>query len=1164
MPLALVVYGLLDRLAAVDNLADAITTLVLLVSGLVIYRIFRERYLFLWISAWTSYLLYRLLLNKAHHLGYSPGSVALTYIAFLISSALFAAAVFDYLGRRRWFLVVGFATTLAIWIAVVRAFYYPDSEALETAVQILYRVGTFAAAFQIFAYSRGRRQLSPWLMSIMLLLVHIDFNIAHAHAHDGLDTLIETVLGLSMLVLLLDESHSRNRRLQVVHRITNVTGGAEDEHAVMMAALVELKRFMHAKAAWFRLLTGDTLAMQAQVGLSRKFPAVVADGSLYRSLPRHILQQEMPTVLDRSNGDEIIRTILNGENLDHMLVIPLRGKTAVIGLLAIGVEHRQSYKPDELLFLASLTMQLGIAIENNQLISKILRSQKEWANTFDALPDPILVHDDKYSIVRVNRALLNRIGGSSESLVNRPCEAALPHFGSSWKNCPYCGGEPSEFRDTPDACFGGYSIVSTSSYTADETGPGGTVHIIRDTTARRAAEERYRTLFEQVQEGVFVSTPDGRVVDCNDVFVQLLGYDSRDDLLARDIAQTFYTNPADRDIFLQRMAKDGMVRNFEVSLRRRDGTIVTVLENSYATRTASGNIIRYHGVLLDITEKKRAEDEVRRRNRELEALNTVAVLASQSFDLDEIVNLVLRNLVDLFRADTAAIMLLEPETRRLRRCAAYGHKSELGVSLEFRIPDDLWDRIMNFHIEIMTDRDLVELPPELSNFVRAERLRSWIWVVMWSGEKMIGVLGVSSRKEGIFSDRDAGLLIALGRQLANSIEKVKLYEETSKAYDHLRSTQEQLLQSEKMSAVGQLISGVAHELNNPLTAILGYAQLLESEELSEHAKEYVSKLYKQTQRTQRVVQNLLSFARQRKPSRLPVDLRRILEDTLALRDYDLNLHNIAIDRTFALEIPAVVADAHQLEQVFLNIINNAVDAILEQSRVGRLQVEISALNAQLVVRVHDSGPGIKEVNRIFDPFYTTKAVGKGTGLGLSICYGIVKEHGGDIRAFNHPDGGAVVEVLLPTAGTDVALPAAPVEGSGRSVPLQGRVLLVDDEEVVLDFEREVLTGAGAEVVCLRSAEEAIAELQVQPFDAILLDSSMPGALTGADLFRWIETHRPELKSRIIMTFSSVDDAEMRSTVEEQGIPHIAKPFEVSDLIAITARVIQAWKSAATV
>jgi len=357
-----------------------------------------------------------------------------------------------------------------------------------------------------------------------------------------------------------------------------------------------------------------------------------------------------------------------------------------------------------------------------------------------------------------------------------------------------------------------------------------------------------------------------------------------------------------------------------------------------------------------------------------------------------------------------------------------------------------------------------------------------------------------------------------------------------------------------MSAVGQLISGVAHELNNPLTAILGYAQLLEGEQLTDHQKEFVGKMYKQAQRTHRVVQNLLSFARQRKPAKMPVDLRRIVDDTIALREYDLNLHNVVIQRHYDETLPAVVADPHQLEQVFLNITNNAVDAMLEHSKGGRLNVTVTQHGGTIMLESHDSGPGIKEVNRIFDPFYTTKGVGKGTGLGLSICYGIIKEHGGDIRAYNHPAGGAVVQIVLPVAATAMDAPKQE-QPRGRAVPLQGRVLLVDDEEAVLEFEREVLMGAGAEVVCLNSGEAAIDRLGKEQFDAILVDSSMPGALNGIDVYKWLEEHKPESKASVIVVFSSLADSDLRQYVDANSIRHIVKPFEVSDLIAITGRVI---------
>src|SRR5881275_1152005 len=197
--------------------------------------------------------------------------------------------------------------------------------------------------------------------------------------------------------------------------------------------------------------------------------------------------------------------------------------------------------------------------------------------------------------------------------------------------------------------------------------------------------------------------------------------------------------------------------------------------------------------------------------------------------------------------------------------------------------------------EVVTAEYMPHLPQSVAEFLQSDKDQSWIWVLFWGKESPVGIMGLCNHPGYEYSSNDENLLVAISRQLATTIEKVRLYEETCRAYEDLRKTQEQLLQSEKMSAVGQLIAGVAHELNNPLTAILGYAQLLETEGLNTRAQDYVAKLFKQAQRTHRVVQNLLSFARQRKPQRDEVDLRKVLEETLALRDYDLKINNIAVE-----------------------------------------------------------------------------------------------------------------------------------------------------------------------------------------------------------------------------------------------------------------------------
>jgi two-component system NtrC family sensor kinase len=444
--------------------------------------------------------------------------------------------------------------------------------------------------------------------------------------------------------------------------------------------------------------------------------------------------------------------------------------------------------------------------------------------------------------------------------------------------------------------------------------------------------------------------------------------------------------------------------------------------------------------------------------------------------------------------------------------------------------------------------------------VQADGLRSWIGVMLWGKERPVGVLGISSREQREFTSNDENLMVAIGRQLATTIEKVRLYEETCRAYEDLRRTQEQLLQSEKMSAVGQLISGVAHELNNPLTAILGYAQLLESEGLNERAQDFVGKLFKQAQRTHRVVQNLLSFARQRKPQKTQVDLRRVLEETLTLRDYDLKVNNIRVERELDASVPGVTADPHQLEQVFLNIINNAVDAMLEVGRGGTLRARVYAQDGHVLAEFHDSGPGLKDPKRIFDPFYTTKAVGKGTGLGLSICYGIVQEHGGDIVAFNRPEGGAVLQVRLPAARqVSSAEPVVPLPP--REVMIRGRVLLVEDEEAVLEFERDVLVGAGAEVVAISRSEDARSRLQNETFDAVIMNGRMPGGLSAVEMHQWLGTNCPGLEKKVLFTFAHVADPETRRLLDQQQVPCLVKPFQVADLMGMVRKLLQKAQAA---
>jgi two-component system NtrC family sensor kinase len=236
--------------------------------------------------------------------------------------------------------------------------------------------------------------------------------------------------------------------------------------------------------------------------------------------------------------------------------------------------------------------------------------------------------------------------------------------------------------------------------------------------------------------------------------------------------------------------------------------------------------------------------------------------------------------------------------------------------------------------------------------------------------------------------------------------------------------QAKLMHTEKMAALGQLVSGVAHEVNNPLAAIVGFTDLLlENPAVPQDAKDELRVILQEAQRTRVIVQNLLSFARQMPAQREPVRVNSVLQQTLKLRAYDFSNHGVEMSEHYEEDLPLIIGDPYQLQQVFLNILNNAYDAIQDVRRPGRMEIATSHRDGQLEIAFRDNGPGILHAERIFDPFFTTKEVGKGTGLGLSICYGIVRAHQGEIVARNNPDGmGCTFVVRLPVATRATQLP----------------------------------------------------------------------------------------------------------------------------------------------
>ena len=655
-------------------LAQESAALIMLAASLLVFRTFRERYLLVWIVGWLAYFVSRWTLRGAGSQPIPNYLVGISQGEFIVAVGLFAAAVFVYTHARKWLpslLLISMAVT---GYAVIRAIWWPDSFFLRSVLEVAYRFIALIAAIQLIRFRWARGEIGSWLMSISLLLLHLDWAPLNLYIPPGFSLVGELLLGTSMLLMVFDDSQMRTRRLAVINALTTTITRAQHHGPMMATALEELKGLMRAKAAWFRLFEGEQLVLAQQIGLSQDFlrdrNAIEVDETL-----ASVLREGTPKVFKSSTASETMRPYLKGERFHHLIIVPILGKRSPIGTLKFGVKRRRSYTPDDMEFLATTAYQLGLAVENLRLVEQILRSHRQWSNTFDSIQDLVLLHDSEFRIMKANHALLQRISQAPADVMGNTCSAVLPRTHGAWAGCPYCVGTEEGFHEGADPCFGGFSMVSTSSYTDQGSKQKGTIHVVRDTTDRRIAEEKYRLLFEQVQEGVFVATPDGKLLDCNDAFVRMLGHTSREDLMALNVDTELYASAEQRDVFRREVQLHNYVRNFEVTLRRKDGTLLTAMESSFATRDSSGKIERYQGFLLDITEKKRAEDEIRRRNRELNALNAMAVIATQSFDLDEILNLTLRQVISLLGAETGSIYLSDSDETTFRRRAGWGQRS---------------------------------------------------------------------------------------------------------------------------------------------------------------------------------------------------------------------------------------------------------------------------------------------------------------------------------------------------------------------------------------------------------------------------------------------------------------------------------------------------------
>ena len=642
------------------------------------------------------------------------------------------------------------------------------------------------------------------------------------------------------------------------------------------------------------------------------------------------------------------------------LVRLLSGSGALAGVLCLA-GREEPLAADDKQLLQAIAGHASVAIENARFFARMNQANRHWIEIFDAITDFIVAHDASGNVLRVNRSLAEFIGVQPNELIGlNMCALLAINNDAQAGSCPYCRnagqGEDEYVHPVLERTF----LVSTSQVHGASSEVLQTIHVLKDITDRREAERRYRELFDNIQEGLFFSTPEGHFVEVNDALVRMLGYNSREELLHADIRNGLYFSPERHDELVGYMKGHGVLRNHEETLRRKDGSPVHVLINSFSVRDAHDRIVQYRGLMLDISGLKAFQSELQReRDFSGKILNNTQSL--------------------ILVADTSGIVSY---ANRRWYDMGYEQKYILGRPLEELVLPARRPVLNEAFTAIMAGNQVDNLDLQV---LRADR------------------------RVGQFS---VNLSPMRDEQGAVTSIVVVMSDITDAA-----TLQAKLVHAEKMAAVGQLVSGVAHEVNNPLTAILGFADLLmENHEVPESARKDLRVILQEAQRTKQIVQNLLSFARQMPPQRKPVQLNAVLRRTLQLRAYDFHSRGVEVVENLDQDLPYVIGDAHQLQQVFLNILNNAYDAVRATVNPARIEITTVKQNSFVEISFRDNGHGISFPERIFDPFFTTKEVGEGTGLGLSICYGIVREHGGEILCRNNEDGeGATFIVRLPSA-----------------------------------------------------------------------------------------------------------------------------------------------------
>lgn len=830
-----------------------------------------------------------------------------------------------------------------------------------------------------------------------------------------------------------------------------------------------------------------------------------------RIAPAALTAQAISTGMAAYSNDYLQEPTRDVQVLDRVqprrvLVVPLISRTGPIGVLT-AIDRDRPFTDSDAEFLQRMADQVAMAVVNATLFDQVATLAERYRLVVETTRDAIVITGRSRRMVFSNAAADELFGMPPGS---RPAIAELvpPELRADVEAHEdlALAGHPQRYESVVQRPDGERRTVAVATAPLYEQGQiTGIVATLRDVTEERRAlhavaesEARYRNLFETATDAIYTLDVAGAFTSLNDATCTFAGA-ARQELIGQPVKP--YIDAADLSRVKEhfRGALAGEARTYEAHYVRADGTRRLASVTNTPIRR-DGAIVGVLGIARDVTAEREREHALARSQARYTRL--VESASDAIFTIDGQGRLTSVN-------------------RAFERTTGQSRTTLLGTAFT----------------AILDAADAEGITGLLADAAGGRRTRAELRYAAGDGSTRHGSLLATPIYEG---GRLTGIL-GIMRDVTDE-----------------KRLAEQLLQQEKLAAVGQLVSGVAHELNNPLAGVVAFSQLLLAAEAPPEQRRAVETIHAEAKRAARIVANLLTFARQHQPERTLTDLNRIVDATIDLRRYTLRTTQVEVDLALDESLPLTWADPHQLQQVIVNLVANAEHALAEWPGPRRIAVSTTHTDGMLRIRVSDTGPGIpaEHLGRVFNPFFTTKGVGKGTGLGLSISHGIIREHGGRILVNSGGGEGATFTIELPHVNPPAAEPVAerPVETSPATTAR--RILVVDDEPAIRSVLTTFLKSLGHEVEAFGSGREALARAAATGFDRVLLDLRMPD-MSGDTVFAELQASDPDLAAGVIFVTGDLQSQATRSFLDATGRPVLTKPFLLDDLAALVAAPVEA-------